>query len=96
MKIFKNVKHVLVVSLIILLAFMVTGCADTVSVDTGRHVVGFGHGLWHGMILPFAWFISLFSDSTSIYAVYNNGGWYDFGFFLGTGGFTVGSSAATK
>jgi cell shape-determining protein MreD len=62
------------VCLILLLAEMLTGCADTVQINTGMTEVGFWHGLWHGMILPFAWFVSLFSDSTSIYAVYNNGG----------------------
>ena len=30
-----------------------------------------------------AWIGSLFSDAIAVYAVPNNGGWYDFGFFLG-------------
>lgn len=25
----------------------------------------------------------------AVYAIYNNGGWYDFGFFLGVGGFSA-------
>lgn len=48
--------------------------------------VGFWYGLWHGMTFPFSWIGSLFCDSISVYAIYNNGGWYDFGFALGVGG----------
>lgn len=44
---------------------------------------GFLWGLWHGFIFPFAWVGSLFSDNIAVYAVPNEGGWYDFGFFLG-------------
>ena len=44
---------------------------------------GFLLGLWHGIILPVTFIISLFTDSVSIYEVRNNGGWYDFGFILG-------------
>lgn len=44
---------------------------------------GFLLGLWHGIILPITFIISLFTDNVSIYEVYNNGGWYDFGFILG-------------
>ena len=73
---------------------LLSGCADTVSFDQAKDVlpVGFWYGLWHGMILPIAWIVSLFSDSTAIYAIYNNGGWYDFGFILGCG--ALGSSAS--
>lgn len=49
--------------------------------------VGFWYGLWHGIILPFAWVISLFDSDVAIYAIYNNGGWYDFGFVLGATSF---------
>jgi hypothetical protein len=43
----------------------------------------FLHGLWHGFVFPFAWIGSLFDEGIAVYAVPNNGGWYDFGFFLG-------------
>jgi hypothetical protein len=52
---------------------------------------GFFPGLWHGFIFPLAWIVSLFSDKVAIYAVPNNGGWYDFGFFLGIVVFGVGA-----
>ena len=67
----------------------ISGCADTVTFTQAIEIepVGFWYGLWHGMTFPFAWIGSLFSDSISIYAIYNNGGWYDFGFSMGVGGF---------
>ena len=52
---------------------------------------GFLYGLWHGFIFPVAWVISLFMDKVAIYAVPNNGGWYDFGYFLGIVVFGVGA-----
>jgi hypothetical protein len=48
-------------------------------------VAGFWRGLWHGIIAPVTFIISLFRDSVSMYEVHNNGGWYDFGFLLGVG-----------
>jgi hypothetical protein len=55
------------------------------------HAPGFLLGLWHGFIFPIAWVISLFTDTVAIYAVPNNGGWYDFGYFLGIVFFGVGA-----
>lgn len=73
---------------IVLLALTVivfSGCADRVDFTlTGEHeVVGFWYGLWHGMIIIVSFLLSLFDDSVSIYAIYNNGGWYNFGYVLG-------------
>lgn len=79
-------------------ACLATGCADTVSFQNAaaRAPVGFWYGLWHGMICPIAWLVSLFSDDVAIYAIYNNGGWYDFGFVLGAGILGGGSSKAAS
>jgi len=52
---------------------------------------GFLLGLWHGLIFPLAWIASLFVPTIAIYAVPNNGGWYDFGYFLGIVVFGVGA-----
>lgn len=69
----------------ITLLLSLSGCADHIDVTKLSEMVpvGFWYGLWHGMILPFAWFVSLFDSDVAIYATYNNGGWYDFGFCLG-------------
>jgi hypothetical protein len=76
---------------------MLTGCADSVtySIQTTVNPVGFWYGLWHGMICGIALICSLFMDNVAIYAVYNNGGWYDFGFTLGVGSL-VSSSASIR
>ena len=57
---------------------------------------GFLPGLWHGFIFPFAWFLSLIMPDVAIYAVPNNGGWYDFGYFLGICVFGVGANRGRK
>ena len=36
------------------------------------------------MILPIIFLVSLFRDSVNVYEVHNSGGWYNFGFLLGT------------
>ena len=84
----------LIASTILLL---LSSCADSVSPDqiSSMKPVGFLHGLWHGAILPFAWVVSLFSENTAIYATYNNGGWYDWGFITGIT-CTIGSSIKSK
>ncbi|RYY22717.1 MAG: hypothetical protein EOP62_22445 [Sphingomonadales bacterium] len=53
-------------------------------------------GTWHGFIFPVAWFLSLFVSDVSIYAVPNNGGWYDFGYFIGIMFFGVGANRGRK
>ena len=57
---------------------------------------GFLLGVWHGFIFPVAWIVSLFVDKVAVYAVPNNGGWYDFGYFLGIVVFGVGARKTTK
>lgn len=68
-------------AMLLLLAGCATQAPDAVSEAAGSP--GFLHGLFHGFVFPFAWIGSLFSPSLAVYAVPNNGGWYDFGFFLG-------------
>lgn len=58
------------------------------------HVAGFFQGLWHGIISLVTLIISLFNKNVSVYEIYNNGGWYDFGFILGMMIIYGGSSGA--
>lgn len=51
--------------------------------DEDGEVAGFWKGIWHGLISPIAFIISLFSKSVYVFEVHNNGGWYTFGFLLG-------------
>jgi hypothetical protein len=53
----------------------------------GTDPAGFWSGLWHGMIAPITFFVSLFVDGVSIYETKNNGRWYEFGFMLGIGAY---------
>ena len=63
--------------------------------ETGK-VAGFLRGIWHGIITPFAFVISLFSKNVNIYEVHNNGGWYNFGFVIGLSIIFGGSGGATR
>ena len=57
---------------------------------------GFLEGVWHGFIFPIAWIISLFTDKISVYSVPNNGGWYDFGYFIGICFLGVGARSSKR
>ena len=73
-------------------ALALTACAATQASDAVAPAApGFLLGLWHGFIFPVAWIVSLFASNVAIYAVPNNGGWYDFGYFLGIVVFGVGA-----
>jgi hypothetical protein len=71
---------------------LLAACAATQAPDAVAPAApGFLFGLWHGFIFPVAWLVSLFTDRVAVYAVPNNGGWYDFGYFLGIVVFGVGA-----
>ena len=57
---------------------------------------GFLLGVWHGFIFPIAWIMSLFVDGIAIYAVPNNGTWYDFGYFVGIVFLGVGARSSKR
>ena len=73
-----------------------TACATQVASEVSPQAPGFLFGLWHGFIFPVAWFLSLVMPEVAIYAVPNNGGWYDFGYFLGICVFGVGANRGKK
>ena len=71
---------------------LLSACAATQNAAAVQpQAPGFLLGLWHGFIFPVAWIVSLFVDKVAVYAVPNNGGWYDFGYFLGIVVFGVGA-----
>ncbi len=77
---------------------LLAGCAPAVNqhVHTAGPdgiIAGFWRGLWHGIILPVTFIVSLFSDKVGIYEGYNNGGWYNLGFVLGACCFHGGAAA---
>jgi hypothetical protein len=84
-------KRALLVLSVMVLAMALAACAagPNPAIDTappaGGEAAGFFPGLWHGIISPVTFLISLFTDDVNIYEVHNNGNWYDFGFVLGAG-----------
>lgn len=86
---------------VLLLAACAAGGNEYVgTVGATRGTVGFWWGLWHGLIAPVTFIVSLFTRTVGIYDVHNNGGWYDFGFLLGLsmvlGGGPAGRSARRR
>jgi hypothetical protein len=65
-------------------------------VDSAGHVAGFWLGLWHGIIAPITFIISLFTDRVNFYEIHNNGNWYNLGFVLGAGILFGGGAAGKK
>jgi len=82
-------KKLTLFGLALLVIALATGCADVTHVEqcipVGEHTYGFWGGVWHGMISQFSFIGSLFSDDIAVYAINNNGGWYNFGFVGGLG-----------
>jgi hypothetical protein len=84
--------------LLVILVLLFSGCAEAIEIqyDNSIEQVGFWSGLLHGLIAPISFVISLFNDSVAIYAVNNNGGWYNLGYLLGLSVSVGGGSRASK
>ena len=69
----------------VVFVLLLSGCADAIQYEYSKDIqkVGFWYGLLHGMIAPVSFVISLFDTKVAVYAVYNNGAWYNLGFLLG-------------
>ena len=80
-------------------ALLLAACAATqtdATVATTATTPGFWLGVWHGFIFPVAFVVSLFMPDIAIYAVPNNGGWYDFGYFVGIVFLGVGARSSKR
>ncbi len=92
-------KRNLSILVLVVLVFILGSCANVsphAEICVTSSPYGFFGGLWHGIILPFSWIGSLFSDNIAIYAFDNNGGWYDTGFLFGCGTTIFSSSKSSK
>ncbi len=61
----------------------------------GARPAGFWAGLWHGLISPVIFIVSLFNPGVRFYETNNRGRWYDFGFIIGVSGAFGGSGSQT-
>ncbi len=80
---------------VLLIVFILSSCApgpNTVqkTADQEGKIAGFWRGLWHGLISPITFIVSLFSRNVNVYEVHNSGSWYNFGFVIGAGLFLQG------
>ena len=87
--------------LVVLTLVLLAGCAAGPSTlagtaDASGQVAGFWLGLWHGVIAPVTFVLSLFAKDIGFYEVHNNGGWYNFGFLLGISTLHGGGHAGTR
>jgi hypothetical protein len=87
-----NMKIKVIFLLAIILVLAVAACAP----GPNRKIAGFWLGVWHGLIAPITFIVSLFSDKVGIYDVHNSGSWYNFGFVLGAGLFLSGGILGRK
>ena len=93
-------KKVLIMLLLALAVFLASCAAGPnpaeKTPDAKGKVAGFWLGVWHGLISPITFIVSLFSKSVRLYEVHNSGGWYNFGFVLGAGLFLSGGILGRK
>jgi len=81
-------KSLLTITTVSVFIILLSSCANKEVVDqclTG-YKYSFLGGLWHGIIAPVDFIISLFRDDVTVYAQNNNGAWYALGFLIGSGG----------
>jgi hypothetical protein len=90
----------LAVVAVVLLLLTLSSCAPGPNVQervpAGGEIAGFWPGLWHGIIAPITFVVSLFSDTVNVYEIHNNGNWYNFGFVLGAGVLLGGGGAGSR
>ncbi|HCY41559.1 MAG TPA: hypothetical protein DHV48_09415 [Prolixibacteraceae bacterium] len=94
-----KLKKLLILSFFLMIAvILLSSCAEVQNIEACKtgHTYGFFGGLWHGIIAPVSFVISLFSDNVAVWAINNNGGWYTFGFLIGVGSLGFGGSKASR
>jgi hypothetical protein len=90
--------HGMIIIVFIIGCLIFSSCAEVSHVQNclSDKPYGFWSGLWHGIIAPLSFIGSLFRDNIAMYAINNNGGWYNFGFVLGAGILFGGGSKASN
>ena len=94
-----NAKRLIPLFILLILVLSACSAGANPSVDLAApdgDVAGFWMGLWHGLIAPITFIISLFKDTVNVYDVHNSGNWYDFGFMFGISMSVGGSGAGSR
>ncbi len=78
----KSGKLFVLCTLLILLMLISIGCIPGDGASSETKTAGFFTGIWHGWIAPISLIISIFNKDIGIYEVYNNGFWYDLGYYM--------------
>ena len=84
------------VAALLLCTLALTACAAQSGQVVQPGAPGFWLGVWHGFIFPFAFIVSLFNNEIAVYAVPNNGTWYNFGYFVGVVFLGVGARSSKR
>jgi hypothetical protein len=82
------------IAAVVVLAFVLCGCAAGDPQFTPERPAGFWLGLWHGMISWITLIVGIFDQTVEVYERNNTGGWYDFGFLFGATSIWGGGSSA--
>ncbi len=74
-----HANNVIPATLLLIVCCLLCGCTASRNVlkdspAPDGAVAGFWLGLWHGIILPISFVVSLFQDTVNVYEVHNNGG----------------------
>jgi hypothetical protein len=75
---------------------LLTACAVQSGPVVQSGAPGFWLGVWHGFVFPFAFIGSIFKPDIAVYAVPNNGAWYNFGYFIGIVFLGVGARSSKR
>jgi hypothetical protein len=94
-------KKAAILGVICVLLFVFSSCTpgqNTVekTPNTEGKVAGFWKGIWHGLISPITFIISIFTKNVRFYEVHNSGFWYNLGFVLGAGLFLNGGILGSR
>jgi hypothetical protein len=94
-------KKLFILFWVIVFVLLLSSCAPgpnklAKTANSEGEIAGFWLGVWHGLIAPITFIISIFSGKVSLYEVHNSGGWYNFGFVLGAGLFLSGGILGRK
>ena len=95
-----KMKKLVALAVLLLLVVALSGCVPGDGTHSPAKAAGFFSGIWHGWIAPVTLVWSIFNRNIGIYEVFNNGFWYDLGFYMaiisGFGGLTLSRKKARK